>query len=321
MRSLISVVCAVGLFCCYAPAQVVEQQRRAGEARQARTRDTMMFISHEMGGAEAGDAVVKGAPFSAESVTEFRQTLGDGNVIERTSRGAIYRDSEGRTRREQPLSAGPAAMGAVPQQVVIIRDPVAGVQWTLNSEDKVAIKTEVLRHASAAPGAVWVDESRGAVQVRSRRVQHAPEPGTPAQSTAVQHVEVIRHDAAPPKVEDLGTQTINGVPAEGSRTSTTLATGTIGNVRPIEIVTERWFSPQLKTTVRTRSSDPRTGDYSFELTNIRQGEPSPALFQVPPDYEVREAPEIRGVPGGVLAVPHGRQQRQEIRHSQQPREE
>ncbi|MGE5487709.1 MAG: hypothetical protein ACM3ZB_07820, partial [bacterium] len=68
--------------------------------------------------------------------------------------------------------------------------------------------------------------------------------------------------------------------------------------------------------VRTRSSDPRTGDYSFELTNIRHGEPSPSLFQPPPDYEVREASAIRAVPGTALSAPRGRG----VRQSAQPRE-
>lgn len=316
MRSLRLVVGAVALCSVQAPAQV------AGIQVNTRAQDTMVFISHEMGAAETGNAVVSGAPFSAEIMTEFRQTLGDGNAIERTSRGAIYRDSEGRTRREQPLGAGPAATDAAPKQVIIIRDPVAGVSWTLNPEEKVALKLKVRGDAFAASGPVWVDESHGPVQVHSRRrVQHAPESGGPAQRTAVRHVEVIRHDSAQPKTEELGTQTINGVLAEGVRFTTTLPAGAIGNTRPIETVTERWFSPQLQTVVRTRSSDPRTGDYSFELTNIRHGEPSPSLFQPPPDYEVREAPAIRAVPGTAVAAPHGRGVRQEIRHSTQPRED
>jgi len=287
----------VALLCAAAPAQQVQEPARSsGEMRHAKTRETMAFISHEMGAGEAGAAIVKGIPFSAETVTEFRQTLGDGNVIERTSRGAIYRDSEGRTRREQPLSAGPGALGAVPEQVVIIRDPVAGVAWTLNPGNKTAVKTVV-----------------------SGQLRHSPEPEAGVR-VPVQHLETIRHEPGATKEENLGTQVISGVQAEGIRVTTTLPTGTIGNVRPIEIVTERWYSPQLKTTVRTRRTDPRAGDFSFELTNIRQGEPSPALFQAPPDYEVRQGGAGSGVAGSVPgSVPHGsRQPRQQLRHSDAP---
>src|ERR1019366_6880718 len=41
---------------------------------------------------------IKGAPFSAETVTETSRTLADGNRIDATARGNVYRDSEGRTR-------------------------------------------------------------------------------------------------------------------------------------------------------------------------------------------------------------------------------
>jgi hypothetical protein len=95
--------------------------------------------------------------------------------------------------------------------------------------------------------------------------------------------------------EQLGFQTINGVQAEGTRVTTTIPAGQAGNVRPIQIVSERWYSPQLQMIVRSRHSDPRTGDHVFEMTNIRQGEPSPNLFQPPADYQVQQgrAPMMR----------------------------
>src|ERR1043165_152671 len=57
-------------------------------------------------GAEVGmpGRVVKNAPFSAEIVTETTQALPDGNRIKQSSSVRIYRDSEGRTRREQSLN-------------------------------------------------------------------------------------------------------------------------------------------------------------------------------------------------------------------------
>lgn len=58
------------------------------------------------------------------------------------------------------------------------------------------------------------------------------------------------------------------------------------NEQPIHIVSERWHSPDLKTVVLTRRSDPRTGEHTYRLTNIVRGEPDPSLFQVPADYTV-----------------------------------
>jgi hypothetical protein len=83
---------------------------------------------------------------------------------------------------------------------------------------------------------------------------------------------------------------IEGVQAEGARTVVTIPAGTIGNQAPIEIVSERWFSPELGVVVMSRRSDPRFGETTYRLQNIVRGEPSPELFQVPPDYTVEALP-------------------------------
>ena len=92
------------------------------------------------------------------------------------------------------------------------------------------------------------------------------------------------------KTEDLGQQTIQGVVAQGHRTTMTIPAGQMGNERPIDIVNETWYSPELQTTVRSKHSDPRFGDTTYELTNIERAEPDPMLFQVPSDYKVEDAP-------------------------------
>ncbi len=88
--------------------------------------------------------------------------------------------------------------------------------------------------------------------------------------------------------ESLGKQTIEGVEAEGKRITTTMPAGAIGNERPIEMVTETWYSPELQTTIMSKRSDPRTGETTFRLTNIRRAEPEASLFQVPSDYTIKE---------------------------------
>ena len=88
--------------------------------------------------------------------------------------------------------------------------------------------------------------------------------------------------------EDLGTQTIEGVSANGTRTTFTIPVGQIGNERPIEIVDERWFSKDLQMVVMTRHSDPRSGETVYRLTNINRTEPDHSLFEVPGDYQMKE---------------------------------
>jgi hypothetical protein len=98
------------------------------------------------------------------------------------------------------------------------------------------------------------------------------------------------HDGAEPKVEKLGTQTVEGVSAEGQKITHTIPAGAVGNEQPIDIVDERWYSPELQTVVMTRHSDPRSGETVFRLTNINRSEPARTLFEVPSDYTVREVP-------------------------------
>jgi hypothetical protein len=81
--------------------------------------------------------------------------------------------------------------------------------------------------------------------------------------------------------QSLGTQSIEGVLSEGTGSSETIPAGAIGNDKPIQVVNERWYSSELKTLTMTKHSDPRTGEETFRLTNIRRGEPSPDLFQPP----------------------------------------
>src|SRR5687768_18149423 len=86
--------------------------------------------------------VVKGAPYSAEAITEHVQVLGDGNRIVNKFTSTVYRDGEGRTRREQTLKGlGVLGTGQEPMQTIFINDPVAGVTYSLDSRSHTAIKS------------------------------------------------------------------------------------------------------------------------------------------------------------------------------------
>lgn len=92
----------------------------------------------------AGKLVTQ-APYSAESITEMVQTLADGNRIVRTNTATIYRDSQGRTRREQQLDAiGPWATAGETAKMIFIHDPVASVDYVLNPGDQTANKMSSL---------------------------------------------------------------------------------------------------------------------------------------------------------------------------------
>ena len=101
-----------------------------------------------------------------------------------------------------------------------------------------------------------------------------------------------------PKKESLGTQFMEGVSAQGDRRTNTIEAGAIGNDRPIQIVSEHWYSPDLQMDVMTRHSDPRSGEEITRLVNINRAEPDPSLFAVPAGYQMVEPPAGRGGRGG-----------------------
>jgi hypothetical protein len=214
--------------------------------------DAMDFVSFEGGPREN---TVTGAPFSASFSTQTTQVLSDGNQIQRSTTGSLARDSQGRTRRDMTLPAiGQwAVSGGTAPHAVFINDPVAGAHYILHPDQKIADKM------SAPPN----HKGNGQAHKGGRESENVTT--TP-----------------------LGTQMINGVSASGTRYTRTIPVGEIGNVKPIQIVTERWYSSDLQTNVMTKRTDPIRGDTVFQLTNIQRQEPAATLFQVPSDYSVQE---------------------------------
>lgn len=212
-------------------------------------------------GFEAGIAgkTVTNAPFTATVSTETTRTLADGNKIDETVNGTFARDSQGRTRREMTLPGAllAGATGGSTPHAIFINDPVSGTSYILHANNKTADQVQ-FRAMGKIRRAVRGEVAGG------KRFQN--------QTTTT----------------DLGTQTINGVLAQGTRITRTIPAGQIGNERPIVIVTERWYSPDLQTYVLTKTTDPLMGNTTFQLTNIQRAEPDAALFQVPSDYTVQQ---------------------------------
>jgi hypothetical protein len=246
--------------------------------------------------------VVVGAPFSAQAITETTQSLADGNQIHHQTTASLYRDSQGRTRRDETLGAlGPwSEIETHPQQVVGINDPVSGVHYILQPAEHVAFKMTPgkgnLRHMTVNTGASSVPppgEGPDVVFMSGSEVPPPP-PGGPGGGksfffTQYQGLRAEGKDQAG-TTESLGTQNIEGVQVTGTRTTFTIPAGQIGNEQPIKVVTERWYSPALQLVVTSKRSDPRIGVTTYRLTNINLDEPSPDLFQVPADYTVKDGP-------------------------------
>lgn len=213
------------------------------------------FIGAEL---RFGDKLVKGQPFSADIVIEDNRRLYDGTAVSKQSHGAVYRDGAGRTRREQPLEnvGGFQVVGKndKPQTLVFINDLAANTQIFLDLENKVARKNFIGENRNPRPDADGPPEA---------------------------------------KTESLGTKMIEGVSAEGTRTTFEIPTGQIGNTSPIAVVSERWYSPELQLVVMSRHLDPLAGEHIFKLVNIRRSEPAADLFAVPAGFKVENPPERR----------------------------
>jgi hypothetical protein len=93
----------------------------------------------------------------------------------------------------------------------------------------------------------------------------------------------------PVRTENLGEQIILGFRARGTRVITTLPAGQIGNDRPIDIVSEQWFSPELEIVMRSMHRDPWAGEFTTTVTRVSRGDQSAALFEVPERYRVIDA--------------------------------
>jgi hypothetical protein len=206
-----------------------------------------MFIAAEL---RFGDKLVKGQPFSAETLIEDTRRLFDGSTVTKRIQGAIYRDSAGRTRREQPLEmvGGFAVVGEDNQapKLIFINDFSAGVQYFLDPNRKAARKSPI--GAGRAPR----------------------EDGDHRSATT----------------ESLGKKMIDGLEVEGTLINFEIPVGQMGNDKPLQVTTETWISPKLQMIVMSRHVDPISGEHLFRLVNIKRTEPSPDLFTLPAGYKV-----------------------------------
>jgi hypothetical protein len=87
---------------------------------------------------------------------------------------------------------------------------------------------------------------------------------------------------------------LGGVLAHGTRETSTIPAGALGNERAIVSTSERWYSAEIDAVVSSKTSDPRFGETSYELANIVRSEPAPELFTIPSGYEVQAGPAHAG---------------------------
>jgi hypothetical protein len=206
-------------------------------------------------------------PYTANRKTTRVQTLANGTTITNETTGKEARDSSGRTYRESQIEGPFGFERQAPASFFFnVLDPVKSVTIRWNSNSKEATVFHM-----ADPG----------------QARQAPPPAANSAAT-VQPVRMPRPAHPGVETEDLGTKTINGIDAHGTRTTETYPAGSVGNDQPITVTLEMWTSRELGLVVLEIDDDPRTGVKTTELTDIERGEPDPALFQAPEGYAIKD---------------------------------
>ncbi len=286
MKRLLAVTALALLFCgaSFAQQSSTSTSDLAGAAYKLAVAQQAGFVNV--------NRVVKNAPYSAKQVHETTQTLADGTHIATTSTVTHYRDSSGRTRTE------------VNDEIATINDPVGGAIYRLNMKAQTASTIRIMRDN------ISIDESKADldkiqaelqadVQAKLAAAQDKiaavmPQAATGTISTTNGTLTITpdgRGGSALPNngeftTESLGTQTMEGLVVEGTRMTHTIAAGDIGNDRPIQVVTERWYSSELQLYVMTKTTDPRYGETVTRYTELQRGEPDASLFQIPANYKI-----------------------------------
>jgi hypothetical protein len=202
--------------------------------------------------------VVTNEPYSGVGVTASKRTLSDGNTINEASCVKVYRDSSGRTRREETRNS--ATCSATPASI-FISDPVAGVEYAIDSQNNT---------------------------YRQFTIKTPPAGTTPP---------ARKHPTNPNEVQtSLGTTSIPGtsLSAEGTQTVTTIPAGEFGNAQAITITSIRWYSPDLQIVTQSSRTDPRSGATSYQLSNISTAEPAESLFQLPAGLTLNQGASAKG---------------------------
>jgi hypothetical protein len=277
--------------------------------------DTLLFAAGEL----RSERVVKGAPYCADAVHEAIQTLADGNRIVHRSTSRQCRDGEGRTRQEVERGGRKQVWLRDPgAQEAWLLDPERKTARALHARGGPGAE------ADSAAWREYADRMREWGRQFGERMRSdagrpgaaapmpvPPQPPQPPEPAVVGgndvHVHVMRLDGPPgampplppavawrapllaPRgqavVTPLPAREIEGLKANGERSTWTIEAGRVGNEKPITLVREVWTSPELMVTVMTRDADPRSGETVYRLTNVKRGEPDAALMKVPSDYQ------------------------------------
>ncbi len=326
MKKIITTSIAVALLTTIGMAQQTPSKQTAEkQTAEKQTAVVSAFAKVMRDQPFAGEKVIKNKPYSLEAVSESVQVLADGNRITRKTSVKMFRDGEGRTRREgngvadnfntSQTSGFSFAFSFGVADSVSIYDPVNSVRFSLDPKTKTARRYNSQNLFGAANFFANGPDTPARVETKNLSELSA-EQRTEIEKKIAQYKKnsdemekkfakidnefsnvlilgslgSLSYNNAKP--ESLGTKTIEGVEAVGTRTVKTIEAGVVGNELPIEITYEKWYSEDLDLIVYSRKYDPRSGEQIYRLININQTEPDNSLFTIPADYKIVESKSV-----------------------------
>jgi hypothetical protein len=201
---------------------------------------------------------IPGLPFSATALIENKQFMPDGSVATTRNVNLIGRDSRGRTHGEMRSRVPVSFQGMPPLLEVHLFDPQTRQQTVYEPAARIA------------------------------RRQLRPEPRQPANPSNSSNPLV--------KVEDLGSSTIENIDVKGTRRTVTIPAQANGTGADLTVVDEYWYSEDLHVNLLLRHNDPRTGERTVALSDIKREDPDPAFFEVPQGYKIVDMTPPPGAP-------------------------
>jgi hypothetical protein len=199
---------------------------------------------------------VANAPFTATVVTEVTRHLDDGSTITNRNHRIVARDSAGRIFQERRAFTPNGDQQETALVQLDFSDPTSHTLYVCTPNRQICelrgyfASAKMVASSAAAPA--------GASGSKTRSLSS----------------------------EDLGHDTIEGLDTIGSRDTTTIAAGAIGNDKSLSVVKEFWYSPQLGLNIVVNRVDPRSGTETFRVTAVNLGEPDPKLFDPPAGFRV-----------------------------------
>lgn len=213
---------------------------------------------------------IANAPFQGTVTLEWTKHLGDGSTQIVRNHRLVVRDSQGRIYQERRTLVPDGSDQDSKIRSIEISDPAQHTKYFCNAELTLcALRGYFFVQPAAQTKPAPVKANGGARPV--------------ANGGVVGPLAAMRPNQQNPNVihTELGTSSIEGLDAVGTKETLTIAPGKVGNSAPVEMSKEFWYSPQLDLNLRVVRTDPLHGDQSFAVTDITLGEPDPQRFVIP----------------------------------------